>query len=67
MRLNVSRTLGLVAPPGLCRIVGPLSERDVVVANPFINQALRIGRDLFVPLHRVRRQERRNDMRIAAL
>ena len=67
VRLDVAGSLGLVAPPGLGRIVGPLREGDVVGTNLFIDQTLRVGNDLVVSLHRVRRWKRGDDMRVAAL
>jgi hypothetical protein len=54
-------------PSRFRRIIGPLSEHDVVVADLFIDQALRVGCDLLVASHRVRGRKGRDNVGIAAL
>ncbi len=47
--------LGFILPRGFGVVAGPLGEHDVVVADRFLDQPLRIGRDLLVADHRLRR------------
>ena len=56
---NPARRFGLV--------VRALGQHDVVVADLVLDEALRVGRDLLVADHRVRRREGRNEVGVAAL
>ncbi len=63
---DVAGALGLVAPGRFRGIVGPLRQHDVIVADRFINQALRIGDGLAEGADRFRRGEGGDDMGVAA-
>ena len=63
--LDEAGSLGLVPPGRLRGVAGPLGQHDVVVADPFLDQALRVGFDLSVAGYRVRRRERGDDVGIA--
>ena len=65
--LDEAGSLGFVLPRGFGGVVRPLREDDVVVSDPFIDQAPRVGRDLLVAGYRIRRRERGDDVGIAAL
>ena len=55
--LDVAGALGFVLPAGFRLVVRALREDDVVVADLFLDEALRIGRDLLVAGDRVGRRE----------
>ena len=65
--LDVAGALGLVAPRRFGLVVRALGQHDVVVADLVLDEALRVGRDLLVADHRVRRREGRNEVGVAAL
>ncbi len=64
--LDVGGALRLVLPPGLGLVVRALRQDDVVVGDVFVDQALRIRRDLLVAGYRIRRRERSDDVGIPA-
>ena len=54
-----------VSPRRLHRVIGPLRPRDIVIANALVDETLRMGHDLPVASHRIRRGKRCDDVRIA--
>ena len=64
---NETRAFALVLPRCFRSIVRPLGENDIVVVDPLFNQTLRVRRDLPVVGYRVRRRERGDNGRSAAL
>ena len=64
--LNEAGALGFILPRSFRGIMRPVGESDVIFANLFRDQALRVGRDLSVAGYRVRRREGGDDIGVAA-
>ena len=65
--LDVGRALGRVLPAGFRLRSWALREDDVVVADFFVRQPRRVGRDLLVADHRLRGGKGGDDVGVAAL
>ena len=64
--LDVAGTLGFVSPGRLRLVVRTLGQHDIVLADLVLDETLRVGLDLLVADHRVRRREGGDDVGIAA-
>ena len=65
--LNEAGALGFILPRSFRGIMRPVGESDVIFANLFRDQALRVGRDLSVAGYRVRRREGDDDIGVATI
>ena len=65
--LYIAGAFCFVTPCRFGLVVRALGQHDVIVADLFLNEALRAWRDLLVADHRVRRREGRNEVGVAAL
>ena len=63
---DVGGAFGLVAPSRFRGVIGPLRQHDVVRADLFVNQALRVGNSLAEGADRLWRRKSSDDMRVAA-
>ena len=65
--LDVAGALRFVLPARFGRVAGPLGQNDVVVADRFLDETLRVGDHLLIAHHRIRCGERGDDVGIAAI
>ena len=65
--LNEAGALGFILPRSFRGIMRPVGESDVIFANLFRDQALRVGRDLSIVGYGGRRREGGDDIGVAAI